>query len=358
MRKMQHIAVIGAGAWGTAVAKVLADKGHHVELWSFESELPEIIGTTGENTPYLPGIPLPKNLTSSNNLQEVATGADVILLAVPSLFLLGIAKQLTSIPNIQDGSTSIGILSKGLIEVDGSPTLITEALRQHLPVHYAKRLVYISGPSHAEEVGCGKITGLISASRSPKEAVKMRHLLSSENLFVFSSLDVVGVQVCAIMKNIIAIAFGIADALKESDPRFGDNTESFLLASGLHELQAFGFAMGATHPETFTSIAGVGDLDVTCRSEYGRNRRFGREIITKNVLEPFANIEDTIARFSEIGYLPEGLVACYHTMRVMEQKKLRLNITAGLYQVLNKEVAPEDMVNSIIQKVRPITKLK
>ncbi len=356
--KLKRVSVIGAGAWGTVVAKVLAEKGHTVSLWSFEKDLPEIIREQGENSRYLPGIPLPTEMIVSSDIQEVATDVDVILLAVPSLFLLDIAKQIVGVPNILEGKTSIGILSKGLIEINNSPTLITEALEQYLPGSYKKKLVYISGPSHAEEVGRGKMTGLITASRSPKEAVKMRHLLSSENLFVFSSLDVVGVQVCAIMKNVIAIAFGVMDALKETDSRFGDNTESLLLASGLHELQTFGFAMGATHPETFTSIAGVGDLDVTCRSQYGRNRRFGQEIVTKDILAPFNGIEDALNRIHEIGYLPEGLVACYHVARVVKEKKLKLNITEGLYSILNKEVAPSDMVSAVVQKARPITKLR
>ncbi len=352
MERTQQIAVVGAGAWGTAVAKVLAEKGHHVRLWAFEQELPKLIETTGENTLFLQGIPLPKNVSASNNLQEVVTKADVILLAVPSLFLLSTVKELTQDPATLEKNPSIGILSKGLIEVDGSPLFITQALEHYLPACYKDQLVYISGPSHAEEVGLGKITGLIAASKSPKETVKMRNLLTTSRLFTFSSFDVIGVQVCAIMKNIIAIGFGIMDALTETDDRFGGNTESLLLASGLHELQIFGRAMGASHSETFSSIAGVGDLDVTCRSPYGRNRRFGREIITKNLLDSFQGIDDIIARVSEIGYIPEGLVACYHVVHVAKQQGIRLEITQGLYQILNKEQDPVEVITSLITKVR------
>ncbi len=352
MEEIRKIAVIGAGAWGTAVAKVLADKGYDVHLWAFEKELPAIIKEKRENTLFLPKIPLPQNLHPSNDLIEVARGCNVLFFAVPSLFLLPTVKELMKDPTLLGLQPSIGILSKGLIEVNGTPLFITQALETELPPEYKDQLVYISGPSHAEEVGQGKITGLIAASRSPKETVRMRHLLTTSRLLTFSSFDIIGVQTSAIMKNIIAIAFGIIDALTETDDRFGDNTESLLLASGLHELQVFGREMGASHAETFTSIAGIGDLDVTCRSRYGRNRRFGREIITKDVLKPFSGIEDMLQNITQLGYIPEGLVACYHVVRVAEQRGIHLEITKALYQILNKECDPADALTSILTKFR------
>jgi glycerol-3-phosphate dehydrogenase (NAD(P)+) len=166
---------------------------------------------------------------------------------------------------------------------------------------------------------------------------------------VFASLDVRGVQVAAAVKNVIAIAFGIMDALKTgTEEMFGDGTESLLLAAGLNEIQTLGMTMGATHPETFSSISGVGDLDVTCRSVFGRNRRFGREIIEKNILEPFKDLDDLIARIHEIGYLPEGVAATKYVKILCEKHRLKMPISIGLHHILNKEIKPVDFLNSFL----------
>jgi glycerol-3-phosphate dehydrogenase (NAD(P)+) len=206
--------------------------------------------------------------------------------------------------------------------------------------------VYIAGPSHAEEVSQGKITGLIAASENAKNSIRFRDLLKSKGLFVFSSFDVRGVQVAAAAKNVIAIAFGMLDAFKSLSNDnflgganlFGDGTESLLLAAGLNEIQSLGMAMGATHPETFTSISGIGDLDVTCRSVFGRNRRFGKEIIEKKILEPFKDLDDLIARIGELGYLPEGVAAAKHIQVFAEKYRLKMPIALGMYQILNREI--------------------
>ncbi|MDR2096939.1 MAG: glycerol-3-phosphate dehydrogenase, partial [Spirochaetaceae bacterium] len=178
------------------------------------------------------------------------------------------------------------------------------------------------------------------------------------------SLDVWGVQVAAAVKNVIAIAFGILDALKTEEflPQldsniggsrdiFGDNTGSLLLASGLNEIQTLGRAMGATHAETFTSIAGVGDLDVTCRSVYGRNRRFGREIIEKQIIEPYKNIDDLIERINEIGYMPEGIAACKNVNCLQEKYKLKMPICSLVYRILNKDIRVENALNGYLKEL-------
>jgi glycerol-3-phosphate dehydrogenase (NAD(P)+) len=219
--------------------------------------------------------------------------------------------------------------------------------------------VYIAGPSHAEEVARGQVTGLIAASENAKNSFRFRDLLKTNRLLVFSSLDVRGVQVAAAAKNVIAIAFGILDALKTKgldataaingvEEMFGDGTESLLLAAGLNEIQALGMAMGATHPETFTSISGVGDLDVTCRSVWGRNRRFGREIIEKDILAPFTDLDDLLARLSEIPYLPEGVAAAKYVKILTDKYKLKMPVSTGLHQILNKEIKPVEFVDNFL----------
>jgi glycerol-3-phosphate dehydrogenase (NAD(P)+) len=347
------VAVLGAGAWGTTVAKVIAEKGHDTVLWSFEKETANDINNNHANERFLPGVKLPENLKALTNVEEAALNREFIILAVPSLFLLNTVKQLLSVPSIREGKSAIGVITKGFLETDKGPTLILETLEDYLPGFYRKSLVYIAGPSHAEEVSRGKITGLIAASKSAKSSIRFRYLLKNPRLLVFASLDVRGVQVAAAAKNVIAIAFGIMDALKtgsgpkrdrEMEDMFGDGTESLLLAAGLNEIQALGMAMGATHPETFSSISGVGDLDVTCRSVFGRNRRFGREIIEKNILAPFKNLDDLINRIGEVGYLPEGVAACKYVKILSEKHKLKMPISVGLHQILNKEVEPVDFL--------------
>jgi glycerol-3-phosphate dehydrogenase (NAD(P)+) len=346
-----RIGMIGAGAWGTAVAKVLAEKNLPVDLWCFEKDLADRINSTHVNEKFLPGIALPPSIRASSDIAEVASGKGYLFLAVPSLYLQGIVKQLLSHVDLHDDRALIAVLTKGLIEGKDGGRLITDALEELLPGSYKGKLVSISGPSHAMEVAQGKITGLVSASRSGRNSIRFRELLSGGRLVVVSSLDVRGVQVSGALKNVIAIAFGMLDALKESSDQFGDNTESLLLAAGLSEIQAVGRRMGATHPETFASIAGVGDLDVTCRSIWGRNRRFGREIVLKGLIDRFASIDDLIGNLPSIGYIPEGVVTVRHLHALAEQRGLFLPISSGVYRVLNRQVEPLTEVGNIIERI-------
>ena len=344
----KNVGVIGAGAWGSGLAQALARGGHKVQIWARESDVVESINNEHENKRYLPGYPLSENLTASIDINEVASDKEFLILASPSLYLAATAKQIVGVPSIKDGSTVIGVLTKGFVSTASGPRLILEVLEEVLPESYKNSLVYISGPSHAEEVALGKLTGLIAASENPKNSIKMRELLRVPGLMAYSSLDVVGVQICAAAKYVIAVVYGSLDAISEHSDIFGDNSESLLLAAGLNEIQRIGFAMGATHSETFTSIAGVGDLDVTCRSKYGRNRRFGQDIIKTDILDRFKNLDDLISRIGEIGYLSEGAVACKFVHEIAVKHNLRLTICDGLYRVLNKEIKPMELLNELL----------
>lgn len=344
----KSVGVIGAGAWGTAVAQALARGGNTVEIWAREQDVVDSINLHHENSRYLPKFQLSENLTASTDIMQVASDKEFLILASPSLYLASTVAQILEVSTIKDGSTCIGVLTKGFVPSHKGPRLILETLEEVLPPVYAKSLVYISGPSHAEEVAMGKLTGLIAASENPKNSIRFRELLRVRGLMVYSSLDVVGVQICAAAKNVIAVVFGSLDAVAETSDLFGDNTESLLLAAGLNEIQTLGFAMGATHAETFSSIAGVGDLDVTCRSKYGRNRRFGHELIQKDLLANFSSLDDLISRIGEIGYLPEGAVACKYIHEICQQKEIKLPICNGLYRILNKEIAPIDFMYELL----------
>jgi glycerol-3-phosphate dehydrogenase (NAD(P)+) len=353
------VGVIGAGAWGTAMAKVIAEnkraagQREDVVLWTRKEDAADEITKDHANARYLPGITLPGNLKADTDICAVANGKDFLILATPSLFLLDAVKQILSQPSIREGETLIAVITKGFLPGRDGPRLIVETLEDYLPGFYRQSLVYIAGPSHAEEVSSGKITGLIAASENAKNAFRFRDLLKNNRVLVFSSLDIRGVQVAAAAKNVIAIAFGILDALKtQADAplgaAFGDGTSSLLLAAGLNEIQMLGRAMGATHPETFTSISGVGDLDVTCRSVFGRNRRFGRAIIEKKILHSFQNIDDLISRIGEIGYLPEGVAAAKYVRILAEKHDLKMPISTGLYRILNREIGYEEFLDNFV----------
>ncbi|MBR1713747.1 MAG: NAD(P)-dependent glycerol-3-phosphate dehydrogenase [Treponema sp.] len=344
----KNVGVIGAGAWGSGLAQALARGGHKVQIWARELDVVEGINNEHENKRYLPGYPLSENLTASTDIEEVADGKEFLILASPSLYLASTVKQIVGVPSIKNGSTVIGVLTKGFIASEKGPRLVLDTLEEVLPESYRSSLVYISGPSHAEEVAMGKLTGLIAASEYPRNSFKFRDLLRVPGLMAYSSFDVVGVQICAAAKNVIAVVYGSLDAVSEHSDIFGDNAESLLLAAGLNEIQQIGMAMGATHPETFTSIAGVGDLDVTCRSKYGRNRRFGQDIIKTDILDRFTSLDDLIARISEIGYLSEGAVACKFVHEIAQKHGLRLTICDGLYRILNKEIKPMDFLQQLL----------
>ncbi len=346
----KKVGIIGAGAWGTSVGHALARGGHAVTMWARGQDTVDSINNNHENIRYLKNNKLSENLTASTDIESVASEKDFLIFASPSLYLTSTIDNINNIPSIKDGSTIIGALTKGFISGSDGPKLVLNMLEEALPEVYKHNLVYISGPSHAEEVVVGKLTGLIAASENPKNSIKFRELLSVEGLMVYSSLDTIGVQICAATKNVIAIVFGSLDAVSEDSDIFGDNTESLLLAAGLNEIQMLGFAMGATHAETFTSIAGVGDLDVTCRSKWGRNRRFGQEIIKTNILDKFKNLDDLIKNISKIGYLPEGVVACKYVHQIAEKYNLKLIICNGLYKILNKEIKPRDFLHSLLLK--------
>ncbi len=345
----KSVGIIGGGAWGTGLAQALARGNHKVQIWALEDDVVDSINNEHENKRFLPGYKLSPTITCSNDIIEVASNKEFLIIASPSMFLASTLKKIVNVPSIADGSTVIASLTKGFVPAETGPKLILETMEENLPEVYKDCTVYVAGPSHAEEVALGKITGLVAASLNPKNSIKVRELLRVPGLMVYSSFDVIGVQICAAAKNVIAAVYGAMDAIAETSDIVGDNTESLLLAAGLNEIQTLGFAMGATHAETFTSVSGVGDLDVTCKSKYGRNRRFGQDIVKTDMLSKFKNIDDLIANVGKIGYLPEGAIACKYVHQISLKKDLKLPLCDALYKVLNKEYSVDEMVKQLLK---------
>ncbi len=344
-----RVAILGSGAYGTSLAKVLAEIGHTVQLWTRSESFAQEINETHTNQRYLPQVSLPPNLKVLSDPLETIKGSEILILAVPSYALLQTIKRVLSCEEIVEGKIPIATMAKGFIQKGGEIKLSTHAIEDYLPGTYKGNTVYISGPSHAEEIARGKITALTAASNELKNPLLFRKLFKESPIRIFPSLDVVGVQVCAAIKNIIAIAFGILDASSEKNSAVGDNTESFLFAAGLNEIQTLGNFMGATHPETFTSIAGVGDLHVTCRSQYGRNRKFGSAIVKEKILEPFHSLEELIEGIERLPYLPEGVFASFYVNQLISKKQIKIPIIKMVYQILNREITPEEAISLFIE---------
>ncbi|MCR4580368.1 MAG: NAD(P)H-dependent glycerol-3-phosphate dehydrogenase [Treponema sp.] len=345
----KSVGVIGGGAWGTGMAQAIARGNNKVSIWALEDEVVDSINNEHENKKFLPGYKLNPTITCSKDIIEVASNKEFLFIASPSLFLASTMAKIKDIPSIADGSTIIASVTKGFVPSEEGPKLVLETMESVLPEFYKDCTVYVAGPSHAEEVAMGKITGLVAASLNPKNSIKVRELLKVPGLMVFSSFDVVGVQICAAAKNVVAVVYGALDALSETSDFIGDNTESLLLAAGLNEIQTLGFAMGASHAETFTSISGVGDLDVTCKSKYGRNRRFGQDIIKTDMLSKFKDIDDLIANVGKIGYLPEGAIACKYVHQIAQKKDIKLPICDALFKILNKEATITEILKTLVR---------
>lgn len=349
-KNVRTVAVVGAGAFGTALAKILAEKKINVKIWAFKEDTANNINNGHINEEFLPEVVLPENLTASTNLEEVVANRDIVLLVTPSSVLIETARKLINVPSISEGKAIIACATKGLIRTNnGDGQLLLDALENYLPGFYKGNMVYLSGPSHAEEIGQGKITALVAASHNPMNAIVIRELFTAPTLRVFSSIDVAGIQIVAALKNVVALAFGAIEAYAQREGSIGDNTESFLLSVGLNEMMIIARAMGSTHSETITGPAGIGDLDVTCRSKYGRNRRFGKAIVEQQLLKEFTNLDNLMANVTQkIGYLPEGVFAARTAYLIAKKHNLRTPMFNAVYQVLNKELDARKALQDLI----------
>ncbi len=264
---MQGIAVLGSGAWGTTLACGLAQKGLPVTLWEYLPERAAAMQRDRENATFLPGITLPAGVTVTAHLPSAVTGAAVVVFVAPSQRMRANAAQ--AAPFISPGASVISC-SKGL-EL-GTLARMTEVLHAELPPGPRDRLATLSGPNLAREIAEGKPAASVVASADPATARLMQDLFASQRLRVYSTDDVVGVELGGTLKNVIAIAIGGADGLG-----FGDNTKAALMTRGLAEIVRLAVAEGA-NPMTLAGLAGLGDLIATCSSPLSRNYSLGREL--------------------------------------------------------------------------------
>lgn len=258
---MSNISIIGAGSWGTALSVALHKNGHALTIWSALVPEIEMLKETHEQKEKLPGVILPDDIIFTTDLKEAIEGKDMLVLAVPSPFTRSTAQSMK--PYVEDGQLIVSV-AKG-IEEDTLMTL-TEIIEEEIP---QCETAVLCGPSHAEEVGAELPTITVAGAKTQKTAELVQNTFMSEVLRIYTSPDVLGMEIGGSLKNVIALAAGMADGLG-----YGDNTKAALITRGVLEMGRLALAMGAKF-ETISGLTGMGDLIVTCASKHSRNRRAG-----------------------------------------------------------------------------------
>ena len=322
------ISVMGSGGWGTALALVLLENGHDVTLWSYTEAESAVLKEQREN-PMLKGVPLPEDLKLTSD-SSCVKGCGVVVLATPSFAVRTTARALA--PLLEPGTVLVSV-SKG-IEKDTSLTL-TEAIAQEVGERCP--IVALSGPSHAEEVARQIPTAVVSASKDRSAAELVQDLFMNERFRVYASDDVVGVELGAALKNVIALCAGVCDGMG-----YGDNTKAALMTRGPTEIAGLGVAMGGRR-ETFAGLTGVGDLIVTCTSMHSRNRRCGI-LIGKGVPAQQA--------VQEIGAVVEGYYAAATARALARKVGVEMPITEAAYQVLYCGKDPQSVIVELMTRER------
>ncbi len=324
------IGVIGAGGWGTALAKLLCDKGDEVTLWCHGEATFREMEAKGENVTYLPGVPLPRQLKITPSLKEMVSEKEVLLFAVPSHLVREVLQGAVShmVPHatlvcgtkgIEEGS----LLTMGEVLVD----LFGEPKRRHL--------TFLSGPSFALEVARGLPAAITLAAYDDEVGSEVQKTLSTQNFRVYTSQDVIGVQMGGVVKNVIAIAAGISDGLA-----LGDNARAALMTRGLAEMTRLAVRMGAD-PLTLSGLPGLGDLILTCAGELSRNRRVGLEIAKGR------KVSDILAGMRMVA---EG-VRNTRSVRLLAQRlEVEMPIVEQMCQVLYKGKDPMGAVRDLMQR--------
>ncbi len=326
----EAIAVVGAGSWGTALAMVLADNGHEVRLWSHNESQVNQINQYHMNKKYLPEIQLPELIVGYASLNDALAGIKTVILAVPTK---AIREVLGKVRTVQNSPLTIAHVSKG-IEPD-SLLRISELIKEEMPTELLKAVVVLSGPSHAEEVSRRHPTTVTVSSEDMSAAEEIQDLFINHNFRVYTNPDVIGVEIGGALKNIIALAAGITDGLG-----YGDNAKAALITRGLAEIARLGTKMGA-NPLTFSGLAGIGDLIVTCTSVHSRNWRAG------NLLGKGNNLEEVL---DNMGMVVEGVRTTKAAYQLAQKYNVSMPITCALYDVLFNGKNAKDAVDVLMAR--------
>ncbi|MCC8169251.1 MAG: NAD(P)H-dependent glycerol-3-phosphate dehydrogenase [Oscillospiraceae bacterium] len=323
------IAVIGSGGWGTAIAILLSKKGYNVYLWSWIQEETDRLKADRENKEFLPGVKFPDGIYCTHDMAECTDGAELIITAAPSPATRTTAKQLS--PHVKAGQRIVNI-SKGLEE--GSLLRLSEVYKEEIP---QAEVSVMSGPSHAEEVSRGLPTTNVVVSADIETAKFIQDIFMDDMFRIYTSTDIIGVELGGALKNVIALCAGISDGLG-----YGDNTKAALMTRGLAEIARLGVAMGARQ-ETFMGLSGVGDLIVTCTSMHSRNRRAGI------LLGQGKTLQETL---DTVHMVVEGVNTATAAYELSKRYCVSMPITEEAYKILYENKDAREAVNSLMLRKR------
>lgn len=309
----KKVSIIGAGSWGTALSIALSKVGHKVKMWSIFEEEINMINNMREHIHKLPGVMIPEGITCTSDLEECLEESDAVIMVVPSQTTRENVKNMSKY--IKDG-TIIVSCSKGIEE--GTGKRISQVIEEEIP---QSQVVVLSGPSHAEEVARDLPTTVVAASMNIEAAEFVQDLFMSPKFRVYTSHDIIGVELGAALKNVIALCAGISDGLG-----FGDNTKAALMTRGIAEISRLGIALGASS-QTFSGLAGIGDLIVTCTSMHSRNRRAGILI---------GQGKSAKEAMDEVKMVVEGVTTTKAAYELALKTGVQMPITTEAYEVLFK----------------------
>jgi glycerol-3-phosphate dehydrogenase (NAD(P)+) len=327
---MKKIAIIGGGSWGTALALVLAQKSHQVRLWVFEAELAEWINQSHRNPLYMPEFELPSSIRATHSLAESLADADLAVLVVPSRHFRAICEEMKS--NLRP-ETIVVSATKGL-EIQ-TLCRMSQIIEEVLPGHKAANVAVISGPSFAKEVARGNPTAIVVCSTESNLAEHIQGEFSSPSLRLYTSNDMVGVELGGAVKNVIAIAAGVCAGLG-----YGSNSLAALITRGLAEMTRLAVACGGK-PFTLAGLAGMGDLVLTCTGELSRNRAVGMQLGQGKTLHDIT---------SGMRMVAEGVPTTHATLALARKYHVEMPITEQMDAVLNRGKDPREAIRELMER--------
>lgn len=328
---MAKIGVIGAGSWGTALALLMHNNGHQVTIWSIIGAEVEMLRTKRQHETKLPGVLLPEAIEITGNLEEAMSGKDVLILAVPSPFTRSTAHMMKE---FLKANQKIVNVAKGIEE--NTLYTLSDIIEEELP---CADVAVLSGPSHAEEVGKGLPTTCVVGAHTKETAEYLQNLFMSPVFRVYTSPDMLGIELGGALKNVIALAAGTADGLG-----YGDNTKAALITRGIAEIGRLGIKMGA-NLETFCGLTGIGDLIVTCASVHSRNRRAGWLIGQGYTMQE---------AMDEVKMVVEGVYSAKAAMGLAKKYQVELPIISQVNQVLFEGKSAAEAVNELMLRDKKI----
>ena len=324
---MAKISVIGSGGWGIALTILLHKNGYDLTIWSFDKKEAEELKKTRQNKTKLPNILLPEDIKVTDDLKEAVDDKDILILAVPSKAIRSVSKSLKNI--IKDNQIVVNV-AKGLEEdtLETMTDIIEEELKDKNP-----KVAVLSGPSHAEEVGRGIPTTCVVSAHNKELTLYLQNIFMNPSFRVYTSPDMLGVEIGGALKNVIALAAGIADGLN-----YGDNTKAALITRGIKEISALGVAMGGEQ-STFYGLTGLGDLIVTCASMHSRNRRAGI------LLGQGKTLDEAI---KEVNMVVEGVYSAKSALMAAKKYNVEIPIIEQVNAVLFENKNAAEAVNELM----------